>query len=73
MDLKKIKVLVQKSASYALPVLTAAAAGKVNPFPASSKYHSLVVPAAAFVAGYIQLRMHPNGVNGPAVDPAKGS
>ncbi len=60
---------VRKGATYALPFLTAMSLGKVNPFPTTSKYHDLIVPGATFLVTYITLRLHPNGVNGPAVPP----
>ncbi len=63
MDWKKY---LRLAAAYALPALTAMEAGQHNPLPASSPYRPLVAPAAALLAAFIQMRLHPNGVNGPA-------
>lgn len=56
--------------AYALPpllsILAAIGAGQVQLFPAGSLWNAVAVAVAAAIGGAIGLRIHPNGINGPA-------
>lgn len=53
--------------SYLLPALVALAAGNWNPVPPSSPWHTVFPAALAALITAVSLRVHPNGLNGPAV------